>query len=771
MPLATANPTPQVDPDMIDRFVQIVFGYLDGQVPVRLLAEKGTPAKKPHAFTLPCSGLSSGLIASAEDAAQSGRAVYVVPGTVVKGRSGRAKDVNSTGVVLVDFDDGDILQKREHLEHYLGPASMVVASGGRTKVGQEKVHLYWRLTEAAEGADLKRVCSVRERVAALAGGDPSFKSLHQPIRVAGTVHGKHGRFAVARILSMNPVEYELDDLEDRAAAMPRLAAASEPTLEVGNTGSLLTSSDLMTRTIREGAVDEITRFDALSKVIGHWVRTARLGHCSIEDAWRAVVDHNAASISPPWDEPRLRREFAALRKRDLENHAVPSMGIDPGRPHTHFSDDALAALFVDREGADWCYVTAWKTWFKWTGLCWAQDETSRVREQARQACRAAALTCGSPSEARRVCSDKTISAVVRIAASDPEIAIRTSDLDAYPMLLNTPAGVFDLDTGEVREHDRALLLTQITRASAGRGCPRWTRFLEEITNGDAEVQGYLKRLSGYLLTGDTSEQMFAFFHGAGANGKSVFIQTLASVLGDYAATATLDTFMASSTSKHLTELAGLRGARMVIVPETDPGRAWAEGRIKSVTGGETVRANFMHRDHFEFVPQFKLIVAGNHRPALTSTGEAMLRRLHLVPFEVTIPAEQRDAHLVGKLRDERDGILGWMLEGCAEWRERGLSPPQAIHAAAASYFAEEDIVGQWIEERCATGPACKAPAQSLFMSWSNWAEAAGHPKGTKKSLGEALRQRGFTNGKVMRTRGWFGLQPTAKPPECRETDK
>jgi len=127
------------------------------------------------------------------------------------------------------------------------------------------------------------------------------------------------------------------------------------------------------------------------------------------------------------------------------------------------------------------------------------------------------------------------------------------------MLINTPAGVIDLETGEVLDHDRDLLLTQTTNASPGDGCPRWTRFLDEITNGDAELQAYLQRLAGYLLTGATSEQMFAFFHGAGANGKSVFIQTLAFVLGDYASTATLDTFMASSTSKHLTELAGLRG--------------------------------------------------------------------------------------------------------------------------------------------------------------------------------------------------------------------
>ncbi len=600
-------------------------------------------------------------------------------------------------------------------------------------------------------------------------GDSSFKSLHQPIRVAGTIHGKHGRHSLARIEMTTAAEYELNDLEDRLTNMPPITGSTSPSLKLDVGKKRPGAADLTTRTIRAGAVDEVTRFEALSKVIGHWLRNARLGRCGINEAWSAVVDYNAASISPAWDEKRLRREFDALRRRDLETHETPARPTDLQQPTTHFSDDTLAALFVDREGVYWRYVAAWRAWFTWTGFCWQRDETDLVREQVRQACRAAAQACERPNEVRRLCSDKTISAVVRIVASDPSIAIRTSTLDAHPMLLNTPAGVIDLETGEVREHHRDLLLTQTTSASPGCGCPRWTRFLAEITGGDEELQAYLQRLAGYLLTGATAEQMFAFFHGGGANGKSVFIQTLASVLGDYAATATLDTFMASSTTKHLTELAGLRGARMVIVPETDPGRAWAEGRIKSVTGGETIRANFMHRDHFEFIPQFKLIVAGNHRPSLSGTGEAMQRRLHLVPFEVTIPPVRRDTQLMAKLQEERDGILGWMLDGCTEWRAQGLSPPSVVLSAAASYFAEEDLIGRWIEEACETGPHCKATAQSLFTSWSHWAEAAGHQKGTKKTLGEALRQKDFSNGKVMRTRGWAGVRPAGKAPDGTES--
>ena len=166
--------------------------------------------------------------------------------------------------------------------------------------------------------------------------------------------------------------------------------------------------------------------------------------------------------------------------------------------------------------------------------------------------------------------------------------------------------------------------------------------------------------------------------------------------------------MAQRGDRHLTELAGLRAARLVLVTETEAGRSWAEARIKAVTGGEKLRANFMRQDHFEFRPQFKLLVAGNHRPSLGNVGEAMRRRLHLVPFNVTIPPERRDPRLVEKLLTERDGILAWALAGCAEWQRIGLAPPACVTAAAEEYFETEDIIGQWIAECCVCGSDRKA---------------------------------------------------------------
>ena len=291
----------------------------------------------------------------------------------------------------------------------------------------------------------------------------------------------------------------------------------------------------------------------------------------------------------------------------------------------------------------------------------------------------------------------------------------------------------------------------------GADCPHWLNFLKVVTADNVDLQAYLARVSGYCLSGSTREQVFFFLHGSGANGKSVFLKILAWILRDYAATATADTFTNRGPARHLTELAGLRAARLVLVSETEAGEGWAEARIKSVTGGETIRANFMHKDHFEFTPQFKLMVAGNHRPSLGDAGEAMRRRLHVIPFGVTIAPGDRDPHLGDILKAEADGILGWMIKGCADWQRTGLMPPAIVSGAADEYFAAEDHIGQWLEDCCQTGPALRASSKALYASWSAWARNGGFEPQSTRALGEALRSRGFQPGKVGLDRGWIGL--------------
>ena len=246
-----------------------------------------------------------------------------------------------------------------------------------------------------------------------------------------------------------------------------------------------------------------------------------------------------------------------------------------------------------------------------------------------------------------------------------------------------------------------------------------------------------------MLTGRTDEQILAFAHGPGANGKIVFMNTVAGVMGDYHRHAPIETFTASLVDRHPTELAALRGARLVTAVETEEGRRWAEAKIKSLTGGDRIAARFMRQDFFEYVPQFKLLIAGNHKPGLRSVDEAIRRRFNLIPFIVTIPAEERDPDLVEKLKAEWPGILAWMIEGCLDWQEGGLAAPEAVTAATAAYLEAEDALSAWIDETCERDPAAWSSSSDLYRSWKAWADRTGEHGGSQKRFSQAMSDRGI----------------------------
>jgi putative DNA primase/helicase len=326
--------------------------------------------------------------------------------------------------------------------------------------------------------------------------------------------------------------------------------------------------------------------------------------------------------------------------------------------------------------------------------------------------------------------------------------------------LNTPAGTVELRTGKLRPHRREDLITKSTVVGPGGACPLWHGFLDRVTGGDSELQAFLRRVAGYALTGETRDHALFFAHGSGRNGKGVFLNTLSWVLSDYAAVAAMETFVASAGDRHSTDVAMLRGARLVTAQETQEGRSWDEPKIKSLTGGDPITARFMRQDNFTFLPQFKLIIAGNHKPSLRNVDEAIRARFHLIPFAVTIPEDERDPRLPEKLRAEAGGILAWAIQGCLDWQRNGLNPPDSVRAATEKYLEEEDQFGAWLDDCCGRDRHGWESVAELFGSWTTWAEKAGERPWTKKRLGQALENRGFEAGKQQGQRGYFGIHLT-----------
>jgi putative DNA primase/helicase len=213
----------------------------------------------------------------------------------------------------------------------------------------------------------------------------------------------------------------------------------------------------------------------------------------------------------------------------------------------------------------------------------------------------------------------------------------------------------DLETGIDRAPNRLDYCTKVSAvspAAPGTSCPLWMEFLRQVMRDDVETIAFLKRFLGYCLTGYVSEHALMFLFGTGGNGKGVFMSTVAGIFGDYAIVAPMEMFLVSNVERHPTEIAKLKGARLVVAHETQKGRRWDEAKIKNLTGGDKITGRFMRGDFFDFKPTHKFMIAGNHKPSFRAVDEAIRRRFLLVPFTVCIPDEDRDPKLADKLKAE-----------------------------------------------------------------------------------------------------------------------
>ena len=428
---------------------------------------------------------------------------------------------------------------------------------------------------------------------------------------------------------------------------------------------------------------------------------------------------------------------------------------EESRP-TRYSDDALASLFSDSHKDDFLYVDQWG-WLQWTDMRWQRVPDVVVMGFARQVCRNQSELCKEDAElserarqglARSIASAKVVAGVTGLARTDPRHYREPTQFDVNLWQFNTPGGTIDLKTGKLRPHRKDDLITKIANATPQGDCPRWLAFLNRVTDGNQDLQSYLQRLAGYALVGDPSEECVDFFHGYGGNGKGTFLKALQHIFGEYGTTAQTETFLEAKGERHPTDIAKLAGARLVVAQEIDEGQRWNESRLKTLTGRDVMTARFMRRDLFDFTPQFTLIISGNNKPSLKTVDEAWRRRLHLVPFLVNIPKDEQNPDLKDELLSESDGILAWAVEGCLEWQQKRLNPPEAVLAATAEYLADEDTFEIWLSECCIREhEGYEEPTAYLYASYRHWTELRGEgPLGTKK-FSQRLKKSGFEDGR------------------------
>lgn len=407
---------------------------------------------------------------------------------------------------------------------------------------------------------------------------------------------------------------------------------------------------------------------------------------------------------------------------------------------------------------DLLYCHDLKQWLLWNGKYWEFDRSQRVMEKARETIRklyTEALDVFPDADrkaliqhALRSEAEFRLKSMVNLAQID--LPILSEQIDHDPWLFNVNNGTLNLRTGELQGHRREDYLTKFTAIAYDENaeCPQWETFLRHIFDNDVELIGFVQKAVGYSLTADIREQCWFILHGTGANGKSTLVDTLLALFGDYGQQADITTFMQKDRDLVRSDVAGLGGSRFVTASESSEGQRLAEGLIKSMTGGESLRARFLYSDFITVKPTFKLWLATNHRPVIRGTDHATWRRIRLLPFNVTIPEEQQDKTLPAKLREELPGILRWSVFGCQSWlAEGGLSAPESVKAATSEYRSDMDVLGGFLSECCVLNHLVQSSSGALYEAYKTWCETNGEKSVmTRTAFGRGLRERGLSPG-------------------------
>jgi len=500
---------------------------------------------------------------------------------------------------------------------------------------------------------------------------------------------------------------------------------------------LLQSARLRTSSVAlvDGKIPDGRRNSTLTSVAGA-IRRRGLSEAVIRSALRSV---NSDCCDPPLPEPEVDSISASIGHRDRQ-YSKTNTGNGERFRDVH----GVHVRHSSKEG------------FRvWDGKRWELDECGAVYERAKDIAQtmleeALALPESDNNEAKRKkaaikFAHRTLDFPERMvdkAKTDPAIAVMTDAFDKQKYLFNCQNGVIDLHTGELQPHDSSRLVTKISPVNyvPDALAPLWQKFLHRIMDGDQEMVDFLARLFGMALTGDAREHVMAILWGSGRNGKSRFTEAIFRVLGDYGDIVRQEALMMGRQQGIPTDIADMRGARLILANETPEGKRLDGNLIKELTGGETVKGRQLYQRAIKFRPEALITLVTNWKPMIQGADTALVSRLKLIRFGVTIPAAERDTTLGEKLRAESEGILVWLVRGCLEWERAGLRTPKKVIEETDSYRSDMDLLSQFVEEYCEEGPdpqgqPQEARSSTLFKRYQSY--VIGHGE-------RPPSQRGFT---------------------------
>ena len=483
------------------------------------------------------------------------------------------------------------------------------------------------------------------------------------------------------------------------------------------------------------------------------------------DIWEPQerVQHPVPAVPPP--PQNTSNDVPAI-----ENATVGETGQ---RRYYTYDDTGNALRFRDANAGLIHYNHVDGCWIYWDGVRWASDENGEIKRRADK------MLADMAKDLKEMQDDPAYNAYKKHLSRSRShrgkegfiaearhlegVPVLPSEMDRAGNAFNVRNCLISLKTGKTAEHDKKYMISKLAPVTYDENakCPRWDRFIEEITCGDKSLQLYLQRMIGYCMTAYTKEQCMFFLYGNGSNGKSVFVDTIAYMLGEYAASCQPETVMMRDRNNTARgDLARLKGARMVVTSEPNDGCRLDEGIVKQMTGGteNKLTARFLYGREFEFSPEFKIVMSTNYKPVIKGTDNGIWRRVRLIPFTAEFTKENRDPQLTEKLRRELPGILNWAIAGAVGWCKEGLPPCAIIDEAGQEYRSEMDRVQQFLDDCTTRSESSSTQASTLYKCYKAWCSEQGDrfPVGSTKFFMELKRR--FKSRKTEAYNEYIGIK-------------
>lgn len=483
------------------------------------------------------------------------------------------------------------------------------------------------------------------------------------------------------------------------------------------------------------------------------------------DIWEPQerVQHPVPAVPPP--PQNTSNDVPAI-----ENATVGETGQ---RRYYTYDDTGNALRFRDANAGLIHYNHVDGCWIYWDGVRWASDENGEIKRRADK------MLADMAKDLKEMQDDPAYNAYKKHLSRSRShrgkegfiaearhlegVPVLPSEMDRAGNAFNVRNCLISLKTGKTAEHDKKYMISKLAPVTYDENakCPRWDRFIEEITCGDKSLQLYLQRMIGYCMTAYTKEQCMFFLYGNGSNGKSVFVDTIAYMLGEYAASCQPETVMIRDRNNTARgDLARLKGARMVVTSEPNDGCRLDEGIVKQMTGGteNKLTARFLYGREFEFSPEFKIVMSTNYKPVIKGTDNGIWRRVRLIPFTAEFTKENRDPQLTEKLRRELPGILNWAIVGAVGWCKEGLPPCAIIDEAGQEYRSEMDRVQQFLDDCTTRSESSSTQASTLYKCYKAWCSEQGDrfPVGSTKFFMELKRR--FKSRKTEAYNEYIGIK-------------